>query len=88
MSLEGRFIEAQQRVMNLARRPPNETLLQIYALFKQATIGDVTGKRPGLLDVKGRAKFDAWAAKKGMTREQAQQAYVQLVERLAVEDRR
>jgi diazepam-binding inhibitor (GABA receptor modulating acyl-CoA-binding protein) len=77
------FAAAQERVKQLATRPPNETLLELYALYKQATEGDVQGKRPGMLDVKGRAKFDAWSGRKGLSREGAMEQYVALVGRLA-----
>jgi carboxylesterase len=83
MSLEDDFRAAQDRVMKLATRPGNDTLLEIYALFKQGTAGDVSGKRPGMLDLKGRAKYDAWAARKGLPREEAQRKYVELVTRLS-----
>ena len=59
--LKGEFIKAQADVKTLSKRPGNDDLLFLYAHFKQATDGDVSGSRPGLLDVKGRAKFDAWA---------------------------
>jgi len=80
--LEARFQAAAAAVQTLAKRPDNETLLRLYALYKQATTGDATGKRPGLTDPIGRAKFDAWAALKGMGREAAMQAYIDLVTRL------
>jgi diazepam-binding inhibitor (GABA receptor modulating acyl-CoA-binding protein) len=83
MSLEDDFRSAQERVMKLATRPGNDTLLELYALFKQGTAGDVSGKRPGLLDLKGRAKYDAWAARKGLGRDDAQRLYVELVNRLS-----
>ena len=57
----------------------SDTMLELYALFKQATAGDATGARPGMLDVRGRAKFDAWAKRKGMTKDAAMEAYVALV---------
>ena len=66
----------------LTRAPDNATLLELYALYKQATVGDVTGSRPGMLDFKGRAKFDAWEKKKGLARDAAQNAYVELVAKL------
>jgi acyl-CoA-binding protein len=65
--------------MQLPARPDNETMLKLYALYKQGKGGDVTGKRPGILDMVGRAKYDAWATLKGMSRESAMQAYVDLV---------
>jgi acyl-CoA-binding protein len=80
--LEARFQAAAAAVQTLAKRPDNETLLRLYALYKQATAGDVTGKRPGLTDPVGRAKFDAWATLKGMARETAMQAYIDLVTQL------
>ena len=82
MALDEDFRSAQERVKTLKTRPPNETLLELYSLFKQATEGDVQGKRPGMLDLKGRAKYDAWAGRKGLGREAAMQQYVALVERL------
>ena len=82
MSLEQTFAEAQERVKTLPRRPGNERLLQLYALYKQATVGDVAGKRPGMLDLVGRSKYDAWAARKGLAPEAAMQEYVTLVEAL------
>jgi carboxylesterase len=83
MTLNERFEEAQRRVKTLPSAPDTGTLLDLYALYKLATSGDVTGSRPGMLDVKGRAKWDAWAARKGVAREAAMAAYVELVERLA-----
>ena len=82
MSNAEKFEDAQKRVKTLTRTPDNDTLLALYALYKQGTAGDVTGKRPGMLDLKGRAKFDAWTAKKGMSKDAAQEQYVKLVDRL------
>jgi carboxylesterase len=76
------FVEAQARVKTLTKAPSTEELLELYALYKQGDKGDVDGKRPGMLDIKGRAKYDAWTSKKGMTKEAAMAAYVALVERL------
>jgi diazepam-binding inhibitor (GABA receptor modulating acyl-CoA-binding protein) len=81
-SIKGTFEEAKARVEGLASRPSNDELLQLYGLYKQATEGDVSGSRPGLLDLKGRAKYDAWAKRKGMSKEDAMKAYVALVDRL------
>jgi diazepam-binding inhibitor (GABA receptor modulator, acyl-CoA-binding protein) len=82
MTLEERFADAQKRVKTLTRAPSTTDLLELYALYKQGSAGDVEGKRPGMLDIKGRAKYDAWAGKKGLTRAQAQEAYVGLVDKL------
>ena len=73
------FESAQIRVKQLKKTPSPGELLELYALFKQGTLGDAQGKRPGMLDIRGRAKFDAWSAKKGMSSEAAQQAYARLV---------
>ena len=77
------FAEAQERVKKLSRRPSNEQLLQLYGLYKQATAGDAAGSRPGMLDLVGRAKWDAWAARKGTSRDEARRRYVSLVDELA-----
>ena len=80
--LQARFAQAQKDVNALTTRPDNETLLKLYALFKQATKGDATGERPGAFDFVARAKFDAWAALKGTSAEDSMEQYVALVESL------
>jgi acyl-CoA-binding protein len=80
--LKTRFTTASQEVQKLKSRPSNDNLLQLYALYKQATEGDVKGSRPGFLDLAGRAKHDAWATKKGLATDTAMQAYVDLVGKL------
>ncbi|MBS1966592.1 MAG: acyl-CoA-binding protein [Chloroflexi bacterium SZAS-1] len=80
--LKAQFEAAATAIQNLPKRPDNNTLLQIYALYKQATTGDATGKRPGMFDMVGQAKYDAWAKLKGTTREQAMNQYIALAERL------
>jgi diazepam-binding inhibitor (GABA receptor modulating acyl-CoA-binding protein) len=82
MALTDDFNDAVSRSKDLTKRPSNEELLDLYALFKQATEGDVSGERPGGFDFKAIAKFDAWAAKKSITKEQAMQEYVSLVSKL------
>ncbi len=82
MDLKTQFNQAAEDVKKLSSRPDNQTLLELYALFKQATDGDVSGSRPGMLDVKGRAKFDAWAKKKGLSFEAAMKDYIALVTKL------
>ena len=77
------FEEAVIRSKNLSERPSNEDLLLLYALYKQATEGDVQGDRPGGFDFKAIAKYDAWASQKGKPAEQAKQEYVNLVGKLA-----
>jgi diazepam-binding inhibitor (GABA receptor modulating acyl-CoA-binding protein) len=82
MPLPEDFVAAQARVKTLDKTPDNDDLLELYALYKQATVGDVEGKRPGMMDFKGRAKFDAWAKKAGKSKDTAMTAYVELVEKL------
>jgi acyl-CoA-binding protein len=83
MALEEDFSTAQTRVKALRQTPSSDELLELYSLYKQATAGDVTGSRPGMLDFKGRAKYDAWAGRRGMAKDRAMQDYVAVVERLA-----
>ncbi|MCA9959612.1 MAG: acyl-CoA-binding protein [Chloroflexota bacterium] len=80
--LQVRFEAAAEEAKQLPQRPDNDTMLKLYALYKQGTKGDVTGKRPGMLDMVGRAKYDAWAKLRGTKTEAAQQQYVDLVEKL------
>ena len=76
--LNTQFEAAARDVKNLSRQPDNDTLLELYSLYKQATAGNVNGKRPGFTDPVGRAKFDAWSKNKGMSSDAAKQAYVDL----------
>ncbi|MCA9937382.1 MAG: acyl-CoA-binding protein [Anaerolineales bacterium] len=80
--LQEKFTAATAAAQKLPTRPDNETLLQLYALYKQATAGDASGKRPGFTDLVGRAKYDAWAKLKGMGNDAAMQSYVDLVAKL------
>lgn len=82
MELKEQFDNAVAKSKELAKRPSNEELLQLYSLFKQATEGDVTGDRPGGFDFKAIAKFDAWEEQKGKSKDQAMKEYVSLVDRL------
>ncbi|MDC7714777.1 acyl-CoA-binding protein [Vogesella sp. LYT5W] len=80
--LQTQFEQAQKDVTTLAERPDNQTMLQLYSLFKQATSGDVTGERPGMMDFINRAKYDAWEKLKGQNAEEAMQNYINLVKSL------
>ncbi len=82
MATAAEFTEASIRVRTLTARPSNEDLLALYSLFKQASAGDASGKRPGAFNMVARAKFDAWSALRGTTAEDARQRYVDLVNRL------
>jgi acyl-CoA-binding protein len=81
-NLKSRFEKAVAESKSLPEKPDNMTLLKIYALYKQATAGDVEGKRPGFTDMVGRAKYDAWNGLKGITADDAMQDYIDLIESL------
>ena len=81
-TLDARFEQAQTDVKGLPEKPGNMTLLRLYALFKQATEGDVQGEKPGFADIVGKYKHDAWASLKGTAQDQAKEQYVELVESL------
>lgn len=81
-TLKQQFEKAQKDIQDLSERPDNDTLLELYSFYKQATDGDVSGERPGPFDFKARAKYDAWADRKGMDPDAAMKAYVKLVEHL------
>ena len=80
--LKKQFEQAVTDSKSLPEKPDNMTLLKIYALFKQASTGDVDGKRPGFTDLVGRAKWDAWSLAKGKSHEEAMQEYIDLIESL------
>ena len=82
------FKQASERVNQLSERPDNSTLLKLYSLYKQGSSGDATGKRPGMINLKDRAKWDAWKALAGMDSKTAQTRYIELVEELLKKDRR
>lgn len=77
--LADQFAQAQKDVEKLTSRPSNEDLLTLYANYKQASTGDVEGKRPGFTDLKGRAKYDAWTELKGTDADTAMQNYIDKV---------
>ncbi|MFZ1643421.1 MAG: acyl-CoA-binding protein [Candidatus Contendobacter sp.] len=80
--LASRFQTAVEDSKKLSKRPDNDTMLKLYAYFKQGSSGDIEGKRPGFTDLVGRAKYDAWAKLKGLAQADAMQQYVDLVESL------
>jgi acyl-CoA-binding protein len=80
--LQEEFEKAAASTKEFTQRPSNEELLELYALYKQATEGDVTGERPGGFDFKAIAKFDAWEELKGRSKEQAMKEYITLVDNL------
>ncbi|XP_043270734.1 acyl-CoA-binding protein-like [Venturia canescens] len=82
MSLDEEFNKAAEDVKELATQPSDADLLEIYSLFKQATVGDCNTERPGMFDFKGKAKWDAWDSKKGTCQETAKKAYIEKVKAL------
>ena len=80
--LPQRFAQAQDDVKQLAERPSNMTLLRLYALYKQGSEGDAHGDKPGMTDIVGRYKYEAWESLKGTTQEDAMEKYIALVEDL------
>jgi acyl-CoA-binding protein len=80
--LQAQFEQAVKDSKSLAEKPDNMTLLKIYALYKQASVGDVEGRRPGLTDIVARAKWDAWNEAKGKPTDAAMREYVELIESL------
>ena len=80
--LQARFEQAARDVHALAERPDNDTLLRLYALYKQGAEGDVSGPKPGFFDFVGTAKYEAWSKLKGTTADEAKQKYVDLVQKL------
>ncbi len=81
-SLQDQFEQASRDAQNLDKRPDNETLLRLYALFKQATEGDVSGPAPGIFDFKASAKYDAWSKLEGTSQDSARKKYIDLVKTL------
>ena len=79
-NLKKQFEAAVANSKNLSERPDNSTMLKIYALYKQATVGDNAEKKPGFTDMVGRAKWDAWNGFKGVSNDDAMQQYVDLIE--------
>ncbi len=86
MATQEEFEAALARVKTLSKTPGQGDLLSLYGLYKQASDGDVSGKRPGMMNVKGRAKFDAWSSQKGLSAEEARGKYVALVDSLLAKE--
>lgn len=82
MDVREAFESATERAKKLPHQA-NDVLLELYGLFKQATEGDVSGEKPGMFDFKGAAKYEAWESRRGLSKDDAMQAYIDLVDRLA-----
>jgi len=80
--MEQEFTSSAENVKNLTKRPSNEELLNLYGLYKQSTVGDNNTSRPGLLDIKGKAKWDNWSSLKGISKSDAMNKYVTLANSL------
>ena len=80
--LKASFEKAAKDVQGLSERPDNDTLLRLYALYKQGSEGDVSGPKPGFFDFVGTAKYEAWAKLAGTSQDEAMQKYVDLVKKL------
>ncbi len=80
--LKTQFTQAAEDVKKLTERPDNDTLLKLYALYKQGAEGDVSGPKPGFFDFVGTAKYEAWAKLKGTGADEAMKKYVELVRKL------
>jgi acyl-CoA-binding protein len=85
--LNTRFAQAAESVKNLSKRPENDVLLRLYALYKQASEGDCQGEKPGMLDFKAKFKYEAWKMLAGTPPEQAMQLYIELVDSLVAADK-
>lgn len=84
--LNDAFENAQKDIKKLSKRPDDASLLKLYALYKQGTTGDVQGDKPGFFDFVGAAKYEAWEKLKGTSTTEAQQSYVDLVNKLSDRD--
>ncbi|QQR97764.1 MAG: acyl-CoA-binding protein [Sphingobacteriales bacterium] len=82
MTLQEQFSQAQIDVKTLTKRPSDAELLDLYAFFKQATDGDNTTSKPGMFDIKGQFKWNAWKDKAGLSADEAMQKYIDLVKTL------
>jgi acyl-CoA-binding protein len=80
--LNAQFEQAAKDIKDLSERPDNDTLLKLYALYKQGADGDVSGPKPGFFDFVGTAKYEAWAKLKGTAQDEAKKKYVDLVKKL------
>jgi acyl-CoA-binding protein len=80
--LKKKFETAAKSAQQLKKRPDDDDMLRLYATYKQATVGDASGERPGAFDFVARAKYDAWARLRSTDKDKAMKSYIDLVERL------
>ena len=86
--IQSKFEQAANDVTTLTEPPDNVAMLKLYGMYKQATKGDCTGARPGMLDFVGRAKYDAWKALEGNSQDDAKQQYIDYVNGLVAADKK
>jgi len=82
MEVKELFERAIEDSKTLSEKPSNETLLNLYSLYKQSTEGDINGNAPAMFDFVAKAKYESWSSLKGKTQEAAMQEYINLVEKL------
>ncbi len=80
--LDARFKQAADEAQQLPERPDNDTILTLYALYKQGSQGDIAGEKPGFFDFVGVAKYEAWEKRAGMPQDEAKKKYIELVDSL------
>ena len=80
--IKSRFEQASVAAKSLPQRPDNDTMLQLYALYKQGSSGDVSGSKPGMFDFVGVAKYEAWKGIQGLSQDDAKNQYIDLVAKL------
>ncbi|XP_048881502.1 acyl-CoA-binding domain-containing protein 7-like isoform X2 [Brienomyrus brachyistius] len=78
MTLQEEFEQLAEDVKNVKTRPDDQELLDMYGLYKQAIVGDINTEKPGMLDLKGKAKWEAWSSRAGMSKDAAMTAYIAL----------
>jgi diazepam-binding inhibitor (GABA receptor modulating acyl-CoA-binding protein) len=86
MSNSEQFLLAVEAVNQLSSKPDNNTLSKLYGLYKQAIVGNNTTDKPGMLDLKGNAKWSSWNNYKGYSKYQAEVEYIKLVNKLIADD--
>ncbi|XP_022621894.1 acyl-CoA-binding domain-containing protein 7 [Seriola dumerili] len=82
MSLQADFEKLAEDVKKVKTRPTDKELLDLYGLYKQALVGDINIDRKGMMDLKGKAKWDAWDSRKGMSKDDAMSAYITLAKEI------
>lgn len=82
MALEQQFLLAKEQILQLTEKPSNEVLLKLYGLYKQGSLGDIDLEKPGVFDFVAKAKYNAWEQLKGMSKADAMQQYIDLVNSL------